>query len=237
MSPKSRSKVKSCVRAIELLGIEDSELFSRYQGHRFRGAAVEKASLFQSVFSGTVTAQQAEFLGDVCNLPYHRDTRSSVEYGIDLALGWLIEDALAHRLKRAGAKVSLTGHDREREYLLAHEISQEPDLRISWLEAERRVEVMCDWLDTWRTRDHLDLRDRKFARLQSEKALLFGIAPGSASGLVLSAAAESGAFRFNSSIQGYGGKPGYTARGVSSRLIPVDAAVELLLELVANGSL
>lgn len=234
MSPKSRSKVKSCVRAIELLGAEGPELFLRYKDQRFRDSAVEKGALFQSVLGGTLTAQQAAFLGEACNLPYHRDARSSVEYGIDLALGWLIEDAVAHRLKRAGAKVSLTGHDRERDYLFAHEISQEPDLRITWLGAERRVEVMCDWLDTWRTRDHLDLRDRKFARLQAEGALLFGIAPGSASGLVLAAAAESGAFKFNSSIAGYGGKPGFTARGISARLVPVEEAVGLLLASISK---
>lgn len=211
-------------------------MFLRYKVQHFRDSAVEKAALFQSVLGGTLSTQQAAFLGEACNLPYHRDARSSVEYGVDLALGWLIEDAVAHRLKRAGAKVSLTGHDREREYLLAHEISQEPDLRITWLGAERRVEVMCDWLDTWRTRDHLDLRDRKFARLQVEGALLFGIAPGSASGLVLAAAAESGAFKFNSSITGYGGKPGFTAHGVSARLLPIDDAVELLLGAIAKNS-
>ena len=211
-------------------------LFLRYQGQHFRDSAVEKSTLFETILGGTVSAQQAKFLGEACNLPYHRDARSSVEYGVDLALGWLIEDALAHRLKRAGAKVSLTGHDREREYLFAHEISQEPDLRIAWLGAERRVEVMCDWLDTWRTRDHLDLRDRKFSRLQAEAAILFGIAPGSESALVLAAAAEAGAFRLNRSIPGYGGKPGYTARGVSARLMAVDAAVECLLALVAKSS-
>lgn len=234
MSPKSRSKVKSCLLAIDLLGIERALLLDRYRDSRFRKSDVSKAELFDSVLDGAIANSHAAFLQGVCNLPYHRDARSSIEYGVDLALGWMVEDCLAHELKRQGAKLSLTGHDSEREYLLANEISQDPDLRVAWRGKERRVEVMCDWLDTWRTYNHLDLRDSKFSRLKAEDAILFGIAPLSAQGLVLATRCDSGAFAFNPSIKGYGGKPGYTARGVSDHLVPVEQAVATLLATIAG---
>ncbi len=235
LSPKSRSKVKSCLRAIDLLGIDRADLLRRYRDHCFRTSAIAKDELFGAILDGGIKPDQQAFLARVCNLPYHRDARSSVEYGVDLALGWMLEDCVAHRLKSYGAVIALTGHDREREYLLAKEISQEPDLRVTWRGKVRRVEVMCDWLDTWLKQDHLDLRDSKFTRLRSENTILLGVAPLSANGLALETGSGSNAFQFNPSIPGYGGKPGYTAHGVSSCLVPVAEAIQSLLHAVANG--
>jgi len=232
LSSTTSSKIDACRRAIALLEVDPQMISSRYTDSVFPKTTISKAMAFAELLRGSVSADLQGYLADVCDLRHHRDMRSSVDYGVDLMLGWIVEDAAAHRLRREGFDIRLSGHDRERVFLPAQQISQEPDLRVAGTGGDRRIEVMCDWKGTWRRYDHLDLRDNKYRQLQQHNAILLGISPVDGAGVVLECAADASGFKRNPAIRGCGNKPGYTLHGIKGMLRPLPVAFNDLLNLL-----
>jgi hypothetical protein len=218
LSPEAIVKSQLCRKVFSDLGVSLENALEVYAVRPFYDSGLTKSSFFLQVLTGQVDRRLATIVADRCDLPYLKDRRSALDYGVNLVLGWLVEDAVAEWLRQAGATVSVSGSDANREFLGRAQVSQDADLSVAVDGSQRALEVLCDWQDTWRLRDHLDLRDNKYRNLRSEQALIFGLAPMQDSGLVIDLAQEGSSFRRNPSIRGYGGKPGFTLDGVGRLL-------------------
>ena len=234
ISEKSSVKVQSALKGFDLLGTSSGNILAAYEGQTFRDSDLIKESAFREILEGKLQPNTTALLSKRCNLPFHKDSRSSVEYGIDLVLGWLLEDAMRLALIAKGLEVVLQGHDCEREFLTIREISQTPDFLVRKGQVERTVEVMCDWKSTWRKKNHLDLRTNKHKRLVQDSSLLLGISPESVDGLVIDLANSTAQFEAGP-IPGYGGKPGYTLKGVRSLLIPFSDTLDTVVKLLNSS--
>jgi hypothetical protein len=231
VSEKSSLKVRSALRGFELLGTGPGAILEPYRGRTFRDSDLSKEDAFRQILQGELADPTVVLLSERCNLPFHKDARSSIDYGIDLVLGWLLEDAVLLALNNKGLIATLQGHDRHREFLRQNEISQDPDILLRSETAERTVEVMCDWKSTWRKKNHLDLRTNKHNRLTETSSLLLGLAPESEDGLIIDLS-ESKALFEAGPISGYGGKPGYTLKGVRTLLIPFSDTLDAVVQIM-----
>ena len=227
LSETYSNKVDSCVKAINSLGYGVSNLIKKYKGQHFPNGP-EKSGCFTEVISKELSEETSEYLQKMCDLAHLRDTRTPQEYGIDLILGWLIEDAVLYLLKKKGKKAILSGHDRFREFLPARKISTQPDIRVRFNCGERMLEVFSDWKGTWHKANHADLRDNKYNKLKEEKAIMVGIAPTTSEGFLIDFAEDEG---FEEGFIPAYRKTGYTYTGVRSILRPLEEVTKDLLSL------
>jgi len=142
-------------------------------------------------------------------------------------LGWLIEDAVILLMKEKGKKAILSGEDRFREFLAPRKISTQPDIKFMSKSGERMLEIFSDWKGTWRDKNHADLRDNKYAKLNQHKALMIGIAPISLEGFLVDFGKGSHGF-VESFIPAYR-KQGYTCKGIRSFLQPLASVIKELI--------
>lgn len=224
-------KVDSCVYSVSSLGSSINDVCASYGVTRFPDSEVEKKEAFEQVIAKELSPPVHEYFTTKCSLTYLRDRRQPHEYAVDLVLGWIVEDAVVKAIERSGTLVVLNGHDRYREFLSPRKISTQPDMIIQGKKSNRLLEIFSDWKDTWKKKGHADLRDNKYERLLTEKALLFGIAPISQQGFLIDMAVDDGGFQ-SAFIPAYR-KMGYTTREIRERLVPLDKAFDALLKSVS----
>jgi hypothetical protein len=232
LSAETVAKSELCRETFADLGVSLEYAVAAYADRPFYDTGFAKSSFLEQVLVGRIDRRMATVVADRCNLPHLRDRRSALDYGLNLVLGWLVEDAVAEWFRCAGATVKATGTDSARDFLEQWQVSQAADLLVFAGSGSRSVEVLCDWKDTWRNHDHLDLRDNKYGQLRGEEALLVGLAPSKRSALVIDLASHEEAFRRNPSIPGYGGKPGFTLDGVRRLLKPTADALGSALSII-----
>lgn len=224
------SKIEACCLMIKYLGISVNEILFFYKGQNFRDSKVQKEKVFTEILNSNISDFNLSFLNKRCDLIHHRDKRQSFEYGVDLVLGWMIEDAILHLLKKNGRRCMLNGEDRYREFLTALEISTQPDIKIIKNNGEiSLLEIFSDWGGIWRKYNHADLRDNKFLKLQREKAILLGISPRTNEGFLIDFEHNHESFQ-KSYIKGYN-KMGYTHKNIRTKLLPINQILSDLLSL------
>ncbi len=221
-------KVDSCVSAINHLGYDVAKIIKKYKGEFFPDGP-EKSICFTQVINKDLSDEVYDYLKIKCNLSHFKDSRQSYEYGIDLILGWLIEDAVLALLKEKGKKAVLSGHDRYREFLSARKISTQPDISVQFNTGERPLEIFSDWTSTWRSKNHADLRDNKYAKIKREGAIMLGIAPITSEGFLIDFSNDEEGFQENF-IAAYR-KMGYTFKGIRNILRPLEEVIADLLSL------
>lgn len=236
LAPETVTKGTLCQKIFADIGVSIEHALEVYATRPFFDSSHSKSSFFLQVLAGQIERELATIVANRCDLPHLKDRRSALEYGVNLVLGWLVEDAVAVWFRQAGATVSATGADAGRDFLSRAQVSQDADLSVAVDGNQRRVEVLCDWKDTWRLRDHLDLRDNKYMRLRAENALILGLAPIGDSAVALDLGCDIRSFRRNESIKGYGGKPGFTLDGISKRLVPSKDGLRAVLESIRTRS-
>jgi len=220
-------KVDSCIEAIRHLGCDISKIIERYKGEYFPGGP-EKSVCFTQIISKDLDGSVYDYLNEKCDLAHLRNARLPYEYAIDLVLGWLIEDAVLVVLEERGRKAVLSGNDRYREFLSPRKISTQPDVRVDFACGARLLEVFADWKGTWRSQNHADLRDNKYAKVKREGAIMLGIAPLTSEGFLIDFSEPDG-FK-EGYIAGYR-KMGYTFKGIRSLLRPLEEVIKDLLSL------
>lgn len=226
-----RNKINSCVDAIFNFELSIKELTERYKERSFRDSKISKEQTFIELLSCEISEETKTFLEQRCgNLSHFRDRRKGYEYGIDLMLGWMIEDALIIFLKNNNIDARLNGTDLEREFLKSNQISSDSDIYLSG-KAQRNLELFCDWKGTWSKWNHADFRDNKFVKMKKTKALILGISPTDSKGFLIDMNNEDQVFKFNNSIKGYGGKSGYTIENIKPHLIQMNEIKRKLIEL------
>jgi hypothetical protein len=190
-----------------------------YHGRLFRGSNVDKGSFFEECLRLELSEDSEQLLSERCKLSFHRDRRSSVEYGLDLVFGWLSEDLIFHALRHRGVEIELSGEDKFREFLRQDEIGTSPDCLVNFKGLQRPLEIVISWKGYWQTSDKLDLRESKFGRLigQGNESLCLGIELPSGRAFLIDMKSSRGDFVFRAN-PAWGYKGAFTLYGIRSKL-------------------
>lgn len=178
------------------------------------GNGLSKAELFKNATTGSYTMNQALYLNEVCNLEHNRDTRTPLQYATDLIVGWLCEDTVVNILNNNGIMATLTGSDKDRNFLVKEDITHGADIETP----EASIELLFDFTNHWVTYNKLDLRDKKYAHITNNGIHLLGIAPRTMMAIHISPDTMP-EFQYGE-IPAYG-KNGYTLTPVSEYLKPL----------------
>lgn len=194
-----------------------------YKGLKFRNSDVDKEQFFRECLSLELSKASEGLLADRCQLSFHKDLRSSVEYGLELVFGWLSEDLLLEALRGRGMYVALSGEDRHREFLSPGEIGTTPDLQIQLNGVTRPLEIVFAWNNHWRNTNMWDLRDSKFRHLTrvGHESLCLGVEVPSLEGFLVDMRTVKNSFiqRLNPA---WGDKSSYTLVDIRKRLKEIE---------------
>lgn len=227
-SENYRSKIEACKSAVEQLGADLQEILDKYDGQTFPNSQQSKGEMFSNVLlRASLSDDEHDFLEQHCNLAHHKDNRTPQEYGADLIMGWVVEDAVLAAIEQKGHFPILSGHDRYREFLTPKQISTQADIEVDIRGTRKTIEVFADWKQTWAKQNHADLRDNKYEALVAKQAILFGISPLDSKGFVLRFPESKDLFErvFNPAYH----KMSYRCSSVKEHLISLDKAFEELI--------
>jgi hypothetical protein len=236
MNPQYQAKLDACKLCFDLLDADIYQLVSRYDGEYFPDSKINKGELFRNIMiNGSYTAAQETYMESMCGgLTRFRDRRTGVEYATDLVIGWISEDGLLDYFLNTGQTAVLSGDDRYREFLNPRKISTQADIELSSARGKRKLEYMNDWTNTWKKRNHLDLRENKYLRLVDEKAIFLGISPLSQEALVIDIGNEktkTNWVRIDSHWP-YGGKPAWQLKNPKALMMPIDESFKKIVDIL-----
>lgn len=226
------NKAGSVREVIRQLNLREDVVLDGYLNETFVDGA-PKHPVFSEILAGVPSDSTVQYLVNRLTegFGHLRGDRSGAEYGADLVLGWLVEDAFRVWAIDAGISSELVGHDRNREFLKPGKISAASDFLIGNF-SPRKLELATDYKGHWKKYNKYDLRDSKFKKLCQESALLFLIDVANSKGAVVNLAnperyrVEKTEFHFIYK------KPAYTIHGVWDLLLPIPEAMVHLKQLV-----
>ena len=212
-------KIDSCLNALDQLEIKVETIIQKYKNIKMPESEIIKSEFFKSILEKNLNDQHIIYMNNKLEkLQHFKDHRKPHEYGIDLVLGWIIEDGVLELLRQSEIHSILTGNDRYREFLHPRKISTQPDIEIKTNKTNKKLlEIMFSWKDTWSKKGHIDLRDNKLKKLVEHKALFLGIEPISCLAFLIDFAKEQKDWE-KGRISGYGGKMGYTNNNIKKHL-------------------
>ena len=222
-STKLRQRV-SGLSLVELKFAESLEMIvSSYQGLRFSNSNVDKAEFFRQCLALNLSSDSETLIMDRCKLNFHKDMRSSLEYGLELVFGWLSEDLILGILKRRGVIVNLNGEDKLREFLTQSTIGTSSDFSISIDGKSRPLEIVFSWNDYWKKTDSWDIRDSKFRNLvrAGEESLCLGVELPSLNGFLYDMRDWKSKFIYRPN-PAWGNKGAYRLEGISDQLQQIE---------------
>lgn len=227
------AKIRQRVQGLSLVerGLELSlgEVISSYSGKFFSQSSVSKSEFFHQCLDFNLSPESKTFILERCQLAFHKDARSTIEYGLELVYGWLSEDLVLQALKNLGCEVELFGSDKNREFLNESNISTNSDFRMQLGSKSKKLEVVFSWNGTWAKTDTWDLRESKFRRLTSNagESLCLGIELPKLNGFIFEMNNVKGNFvRRNNPA--WGNKTVYSLLDMRSHLKPLN---EILVEV------
>ena len=224
-------KIDSCLNALTQLEIQLETIIENYKDKKMSESEIDKSEFFKSILKKDLKEEYITYMNNKLEkLQHFRDHRKPYEYGIDLVLGWIIEDGVLELLKQSEIHSILTGNDRYREFLHPRKISTQPDIEIETNKKNKKLlEIMFSWKDTWSKKGHIDLRDSKLKKLKEHKALFLGIEPISSLAFLIDFEKEQSDWE-QTRISGYGGKIGYTNNNIKKHL----KSLKDILKIVKN---
>jgi hypothetical protein len=222
VSTKLRQRV-SGLSLVELKFAESLEIIiSSYQGLKFVHSNIDKADFFRQCLTLNLASDSETLIIERCKLNFHKDMRSSLEYGLDIVFGWLSEDLILGILNRKGVVVHLSGEDKLREFLPQNSIGTSSDFSISIDGKIRPLEIVFSWNDYWKKSDSWDIRDSKFRNLvrPGEESLCLGVELPSLNGFLFDMKDWQRQFIFRPN-PAWGNKGAYRLEGISQQLQPI----------------
>jgi hypothetical protein len=235
ISETYQRKIVACLSIIDILEIDFDDIIDKYHDQTFEHTDIKKGELIERLFqSSKLTQMEHDYLAVKCGgLRWFKDRRSGVEYAIDLLIGWISEDALMLWFDETDILAVLSGRDRYREFLNARQISTQPDIEIGTGPNRRKLEYMNDWTGYWGRSNTLDLRDNKYNRLLEECSIFLGISSHDLNAVVMdfNDTDDIGNWIRITSHQPYGGKPAWQLTNVSDHFLPIDRALNSVLEI------
>ncbi len=232
-SEKYRTKARNLQNCITHLALEEDDLLHKYSDDFFLDG-VAKVQIFREILKGEPTSDTIEYLDKRCTegFGHLRGDRSGAEYGADLILGWIQEDALLSTFERRGLVVELIGEDRNREFLRPGKISSNSDLLVSWRAQSRKVELAYDATGHWRKTDKYDMRDKKFSKLVAEEAIVFGLVIASQEGFVIDFSKPTNYEILEIPFHFIYKKPAFQVKNIRDMLAPIAECIEQLKVLL-----
>jgi hypothetical protein len=229
-TPVGSEKLRQRVTGLSLIEsffsspLED--ILRNYSGRRFRNSLVDKQIFFNECLSLNLSEDSENLLADRCKMIFHKDMRTSVEYGLDLVFGWLSEDLILQELRARGVSVQLAGEDRHREFLPVNEIGTTSDFRIELNGTARPLEIVFSWNNYWKKVDSWDIRDSKFRHLTipGKESLCLGIELPSLEGFLIDMKNVKDSFTRRPN-PAWGNKISYTLIGVRSQLKSINTVL------------
>lgn len=107
---------------------------------------------------------------------HHRDSRTPMQYAMDLSASWLMEDFIIRKLRDCGLDIRGAGNDKERSLLPSTKVaSANSDCIVEHNGIIRNVEIMNDYKGYWSRFHKIDLRDDKYSRLKRDNTIFLGI--------------------------------------------------------------
>ena len=198
-----------------------------YTGLKFRNSKIDKAIFFNECLKLQLSEASERLIAERCKLNFHKDMRSSIEYGLDLVFGWLSEDLILEVLQRSGISVQLTGEDKHREFLPPNEIGTTSDFLLNINGISRPLEIVFSWNDYWKNTDRWDLRDSKFRHLvrAGEESLCLGIELPSLEGFLIDMRNFKDTF-IQRPNPAWGNKNSYTLSGMRTKLKKIEFVLD-----------
>lgn len=100
---------------------------------------------------------------------YHKDKRTTLEYGKDLLSGWILEDFLKLKLEQnhSDLVVERIGADANRKFLSGTQVSSDADLQLIINNKKTIIEVISDYNGFWEVTGKGHLRDSKIKYLKN----------------------------------------------------------------------
>lgn len=195
------------------------EIIDSYGTNEFRQSNIQKGKVFRECLNLDLSTETENLLSERCKLGFHRDKRSTVEYGLDLVFGWMSEDLVLRALRSNGIDVVLSGEDKFREFLTTSEIGTTPDFSIMHKGHRRQMEIVFSWNGYWKRTNSWDIRDSKFRHLtlEGQEALCLGIELPDITGFFMDMKDTKDDFNERSNAA-WGSKKVYTLNGISTRL-------------------
>ncbi len=228
-SEKLRQRVAGLSQIESSLSLSLDEVLDSYTGTSFTDSSLDKGIFFRECLALELSQNSESLITERCKFDFHRDSRSSIEYALDLVFGWLSEDLVLQVLRKNDISVKLAGEDQHREFLPSNEIGTSSDLSIEIDGKIRQLEIVFSWNNYWTTSDSWDIRASKFQHLtrQGIESLCLGIEVPSLLGFLI----DMRRFR-KSFVQrpnpAWGNKNVYTLRNIRNKLREVD---QVLVEL------
>ena len=222
-SPLGSEKLRQRVTGLSLiesnLDAQLEDILHNYSGRKFRNSEIDKKIFFNECLSLKLSEASESLLADRCKMTFHKDMRTSVEYGLDLVFGWLSEDLVLQELRARGISVQLAGEDRHREFLSASEIGTTSDFKIELNGISRPLEIVFSWNNYWKRVDSWDIRESKFRHLTTpgKESLCLGIELPTLEGFLIDMKNVKDSFTRRPN-PAWGNKISYTLIGVRSHL-------------------
>jgi hypothetical protein len=112
-----------------------------------------------------------------CNIPFAKDGRSSLEYGLSLIFGWFIEDIIVKWLEDNELIVNKIGSDANRVFLKARNITTDLDIEVlnPLTGKSEKFDIYNDSRDYWVKNNKMDVRENKWNALVREQAAMLCI--------------------------------------------------------------
>lgn len=227
--PTYVAKKAMILKVANELGVDFDSIIDKYKDQYFQDSSIHKYDFFRELLSDCLTGPSETFLNARCDLTRLRDSRTPVEYGKELAVGWLMEDVLLHAIENIGVEVQFQGFDQRREFLDKEKISARSDYWIVINGETISLELVTSWGSYWQSSDKLDLRDSKFKSMitKAEKTLCLGVEASSLNGFCIDMQKSKDMFE-NKPNPAWGFKPSYTLEGISSYLVGIKQALQLI---------
>lgn len=233
MSKISNQEKSSMITEIaRITGVDMSSMMAKYENQYFKDSSINKLEFFREVFTDTLTGPSTTFLQARCDFPFIRDRRSPVDYGVELAFGWIMEDVILYALASEGIEIEMQGLDKTREYLEREHISSRSDYSAKLSSGVKSLELVTAWGDYWNKTDTLDLRQSKFKSMTTklEGTIALGIEASTTKAFVLDMKKVSGEFEIREN-PAWGGKAALSLYGMNQRMISIPEAIKLLKSL------
>lgn len=215
----------SIIESYLAMPLED--VLRSYTGKAFKDTRIDKEVFFRECLALELSESSESLLAERCKLNFHRDARSSVEYGLDLVFGWLSEDLVLEVLRGKGFTLELAGKDRHREFLHPNEIGTSSDYDIKIRGKIRPLEIVISWNNYWKNTDTWDVRDSKFRHLTrfGDESLCFGIELPSLEGFLIDMQNFKGSF-IQRPNPAWGNKNCYILQEMRTKLKRIDLVLE-----------
>jgi len=229
---KFESKIQSLQTLESKLNLEIKDILCKYKNQTFANSEINKMDFFKECVALELSEQSLQLLTTRCSLSFHKDNRSSIEYGIDLVLGWLSEDLIYEFLSANGFKLSSEGSDSKRDFLPKGKITTKADFLYTTKQKASELEIVIAWNSHWSKYDKWDLRESKFKAISrvANKFYCLGIELPTCKGFILDMSLIQNKFvRRNN--EAWGGKTVYTLYGVKNLLIEPFEILQKIKEL------